>query len=485
MQRRVIIGVAAIVLVATSGLLAYEFVFVQHGPCMTLGGTKPLKSSVQSTTFGAMTEYGLPSPSRWSNAITVAQDGSVWFGEQSVPGVGHLYRNGTLVEYPWPSAAQPSGSSCGFETSIWGVAIWNGMVWGTGGDQNALVGVDPQNGATKVLNFTGVATFPYTLAVAPDGSLWFTALSSTAILGRVSTSYAVSTYPVSGLGKEIPTQVEFANSSYAYFVALSPLNNSGGLYSFDPSAVTSAVTPHKLGGNFQLVSPTSVSSGLGSVWITQHGTASVVSLNLSSGEWTTFPTSTVNYTTSTLPYFISAGGGKVWFNEHYGNKIASIDPARGTMTEYSEADPPVTNGSAIGNDLTIARSPEGLWFTSTTGNYIGIVNSGYVPPFTLSAEGTNSASVQRGGQIGLRFSLSGNWKTSLSVKLSDSEYASSVPKLITMSPSAQLIPPGAGPRELQVQVSADGSLGPGRYTLAVTLTDGLAYQTAFVFLTVS
>ncbi|MDV3293177.1 MAG: hypothetical protein LYZ70_02800, partial [Nitrososphaerales archaeon] len=280
MRRRVIIVLVTVVLMATSGLLVYELARATTGPCMTLGGTKPVRSSVHSTTFGAVTEYGLPSPSRWSNGIAVDRDGSVWFGEQSVPGVGHLYRNGTLVEYPWPSAAHPSASSCGFETSIWGVAIWNGMVWGTSGDQNSLVGVNPQNGASKVLNLTGVATFPYTLAVAPDGSLWFTALSSTAILGRVSTNYVVSTYPVSGLGRDLPTQVEFANSTYAYFVALNPLNNSGSLFSFDPSAVTSVVTPHKLGGNFQLISPTSVSAGAGTVWITQHGAASVASLNL-------------------------------------------------------------------------------------------------------------------------------------------------------------------------------------------------------------
>jgi len=90
---------------------------------MTLGGNKVVKSTASSTMFDALTEYSLPSPSRWSNAITLAQDGSVWFGEQSVPGVGHLFANGTLVEYPWPSSAHPTYQTCGFETSIWGVAV--------------------------------------------------------------------------------------------------------------------------------------------------------------------------------------------------------------------------------------------------------------------------------------------------------------------------------------------------------------------------
>ncbi|MDG6913207.1 MAG: hypothetical protein JRN35_09045, partial [Nitrososphaerota archaeon] len=67
-----------------------------------LGGRSVLKSQLQSVTFGAVTEFALPSPARSPNAITVAPDGSVWFGEQAIPGVAHLYPNGTLVEYAWP-----------------------------------------------------------------------------------------------------------------------------------------------------------------------------------------------------------------------------------------------------------------------------------------------------------------------------------------------------------------------------------------------
>ncbi len=473
------------VLVGASGLLAYEFVLAPSGPCMTLGGSNPVKSMVGSTRFGALTEYQLPSPSRWSNAIAVAQDGSVWFGEQSVPGLGHLYPNGTLTEYPWPSAAHPANSNCGFETSIWGVALWNGMVWGTDGDQNALVGLNPHGGATKVLNVTGETTFPYTLATAPDGSLWFTALASTAVLGRVKADYSVSVYPVSGLGKEIPTQVEFVNSTYAYFVALNPLNNSGGLFSFNPSAVNSVVTPTRLGGSFQLSSPDSVSSGGGIVWVTQHGAASLAAFDTRSRGWTLYPTSVENYTITTLPYFVDVAGGRVWFNEHYGSKVAFIDPSRQTMTEYSETQRPVTNASGIGNDLTIATTEQGLWFTSTTGNYIGFADGGYAPPFTLLPGGGGSASSQPGGQFTLHFSLSGSWSKPLSVNFSDSESYTSVPKLISMVPDAQSFKPGAGPTQLVVRVSVATSLKAGLYTLAVTVTDGLVYQTAFVFLTVS
>jgi len=483
--RRLLVAVTFAALIGVSGFVAYEFILSPRGPCLPLGGTKPLRSTAERGSFGALTEYRLPSPGRWANAIEAAPDGSVWFGEQSVPGVGHLFTNGTLLEYPWPSAAHPRGQECGFQTSIWGIAAWNGMIWGTSGDENALIGANPQTGAVRIINVTGQTTFPYTLALAPDGSLWFTALAATAVLGRVAPDFSVHVYPVAGLGREVPTQVDFLNSTYAYFVALNPLNNSGGLFTFNPSALTSAVTPRRVGGPVQLFSPNSVSAQGSSVWITQHGAASVAAFDVASGVWTTYPTSPENYSLTTLPYFVAVSGDRVWFNEHYGNKIALLDPASKTMTEFSEANPPVTNGSAIENDLTIAAFGEGLWFTSTTGNYIGFVDGNDRLGFSLSAQGGSSTSVQPGGTTKLEFALAGSWSKQLSLLVSDSEQYTSVPKMIKIEPSSKTFAAGVGPMVFQASVTADSLIRQGRYTLAVTVTDGLVYQTAFVFLTIS
>ena len=182
-----------------------------------------MKSTVSSSSFGAVTEYELPAPSRWSNAISVAPDGSVWFGEQSVPGVGHLFaNNGTLVEYAWPWTGEANQGSCDFKTSIWGIAVWNGMVWGTDGDRNALVGLNPDSGALKIVNITGQGSFPYTLTAGPDGALWFTMLApapAPAVIGRMTPDYQVTIFKIAGYNADIPTQVQFVNSTYAYYVA--------------------------------------------------------------------------------------------------------------------------------------------------------------------------------------------------------------------------------------------------------------------------
>ncbi len=484
MPKRWLIAVILAAIVAVAGLAAYLFALQPAGPCMTLGETNVLRSHVGSAHFDALTEYSLPAPTRWSNAIAVAPDGSVWFGEQSVPGVAHLFpNNGTLVEYPWPSATHPTSKTCGYETGIWGVAIWKGMVWGSDLEENALVGINPQTGASRVINVSGVANAPYTLSLAPDGSLWFTSLENAATLGRVGQDFSLSALPVSNIGRQFPAQLDFVNSSLAYMVTLDNLNNSGGLYSFNPGSVSTSVNPQRLGGSFQLLAPDSAASGDGTVWVAQHGPSYLAAYDVGSGGWTRFPTTSLGNNITTFPYFVSYGKGGVWFNEHYGNRIGFIGAAKQTMTEYSEADPPVTNASEIGNDLTIAPSPDGLWFTSVTGNYIGFANASYVPSFSLSMAGANSATVHPGGQLELNLTVSGSWESALSFVASDTETYTATPASITITPSTKLMAPGSGTRPLSVEVSVSSSLKPGEYTLALSVSDGLVTRSVFVFLT--
>jgi streptogramin lyase len=221
------------------------------------------------------------------------------------------------------------------------------------------------------------------------------------------------------------------------------------------------------------------------IWITQHYPSNVVEYDLRTGLWTLFPTSLVDFASTTLPYFVQATSTGVWFNEHYANRIAFIDPSAGTMTEFSEADPPITNETQLHNDLTIAAAPGGLWFTSATANYIGFVSGGQTEAFSLRTSTSNALSLSRNGSLTVHFQVTGSWNSQLKVQVSDSERITSVPDLITVQPGSSAIPAGSGPVDLGVTISANGSLAPGRYTVAVTLTDGLVYQTAFVFLTVT
>ncbi|HMD78502.1 MAG TPA: hypothetical protein VKF39_00800, partial [Nitrososphaerales archaeon] len=239
--RQVILAVMIVALLGAGLFTYYEFGMPSSG-CSAPNA--PVAGRYQALTirFGAVTEYCLDNPSRWSNGIFVAPDGSVWFGEQAVPGLGHLFTNGTVVEYPWPGYHGGGSVSSSPTSSIWGVVAWNGRIWAADGDANKLFGFDPADRSTISVNATG-APFPYLLTPAPDGSLWFTTLSAKPLLASLGTDLSLTVYPVSGIGKEEPIQVLFENSTLAYMVALNPdsTTGEGGLYSFDPQTSTGTI----------------------------------------------------------------------------------------------------------------------------------------------------------------------------------------------------------------------------------------------------
>jgi virginiamycin B lyase len=498
-MRNAVVALAVVAIIVAGSFASYELYFVPgqglfHSAsasttttqCKTTTSTVTTTRGLKATTFGAVEEYALPGASPWANGITVASDGSVWFGEQGVPGLGHLYPNtGTLVEYRWP--CYPTSSTGGPVSSIWGVALWNGGVWAADGDSNRLVGLNPSTGSTTYVNTTS-AEFPYLLSVSPDGSLWFSSLARHATIGRLGTDMKLSVYSVEGLGHQEPIQIQFINSTFAYMVSLDPYNDTdSGLYSFDPSTSGSAVVANKVGGDQVLLYPQALAMTDDTIWISPHFPSHIVSYDTTTGTWTVYPTpsSEIPHLSTTLPYFVEASGDKVWFNEHQGNKIALLDPSAGTLTEYSEANPPVTSTLEIQNDLTIAAVPEGLWFASMTGDYIGFVNGSSQPGFSIAVSGSNTVSVAPGGRLSLSFQVSGAWSTSLVVRVSDSENYTSVPSLISMVPDTPSLSAGYGTVTVSVTVGAAEALQPGRYTLAVTVDGGLVAQTAYVFLTVT
>jgi virginiamycin B lyase len=494
--RRAIIVLCIVVLIVGGSLTAYEFILVPGGSvCQGIAGGSIVRGTTVQATFGAVTEFRLPGLDRWPNAITTASDGSVWFAEQEVPGVAHLFpNNGTLVEYAWPGYPAPKPPDCLQSVSVSGIAIWDGRVWAADEFSNAIVGVNPADGSAKVLNTTGRADFPYWLAVGPDGALWFTSDNTPAVLGRIETDMTLSVISLAGLGSDEPLQLDFVNSSLAFLTTINQSINSsthacvcnGHVYSFDPSIVAATIAPEKVGSGFNLVLPTSVSYADGVVWVAQHGASSVVGYDTETGAWATYPTSRVPWTNITLPLLVETNSGKVWFNEHQANKIGLLDPKAGTLTEYSESDPPAANFSGVQNDLSISAAADGLWFTSMTGNYVGFIDPNIGPTFLVGVAGANASTVPPGGNATFTVKVSGTWNGKLTVSSSDSEDYQSIPESIRVVPSMNTIEPGENSSvALRVTVDVGGTLRGGSYTVAVTFSDDLVQQTAYLFVKVT
>jgi streptogramin lyase len=499
-----VVQVSRIELVAVlvlAGILVASFAvyltyYTGSGPsCQAVQGGKYVRSQASKTGFGAVTEYKLPGLGRWPNAVTTAPDGSVWFAEQEVPGVAHLFpNNGTLVEYAWTGYTLPKLPDCIPNVSSFGIALWNGRVWAADEFGNRMIGLNPTDGSTVTVDTAGKAPFPYWLAVGPDGNLWFTSDNAPARLGRIEPNMSLEAINLQGLGQENPLQLDFVNSSLAYFSTINLSNNStthscvctGHIYSFNPQLNSGAILPVKVGGSFRLVLPTSVSYSNEGLWVAQHGSSSVVRYDFVTRAWTVYPTSIVSWVDTTLPLEIQAFGSRVWFNEHYANKIALLDPKAGTLVEYSESSSPASGVKDIQNDESIVAVPGGLWFTSLSGNYVGFVDAGYDPGFQLTPTATDAVTLLPGGNASFTLRLAGTWSGPLTVNASDSENPQSIPGSIRIIPSTNSFSPGgSSPVDLGVKVEVSQTARPGSYTIAVTVTNGDVQKTAYLFVNVS
>ncbi len=488
-------AIVVIAVVLGASFAYYEFhAPPAQAPCQAVkNGTTP-HSQTTKVSWGGVTEYGLAGQDRWPGAVTVAPDGSVWFAEQEIPGVAHLFPgNGTVVEYPWPGYHTPQPPDCVPSVSVSGMALWGGRVWAADEFANLLLGVNPADGSVVKINTTGVAEYPYWLAVGPDGALWFTSDNLPARLGRVLPDLTLSVVNLEGLGSDEPLDLDFVNSSLAFISTVNLSTNStthgcvcnGHVYSFDPSRTGPTMTPQVVGGGYELQLPTSAAFSGGRIWVAQHGASSVAAFNFTSGAWTAYPTSLASFLDTTLPLEVQAGDGGVWFNEHYANKVAFLDPGKGVLTEYSESRIPITNYSGIQNDLAIAASDGGAWFTSLSGNYVGFVDGSYDLGFTLAPPAPRPVEIYPGGNVSFTIQVSGKWDSAMSVSVSDSENAQSNPKLISIVPGTTQIPPGTS-YTLAVKVAVSPTPPPsGEYTLAVTVTEGSVQRTAYLFVVVA
>ena len=459
-----------------------NFIFFTHAPSCVNSSTAVAsiqKSELQQMHFGAVMKYKLPA-GRSPNGIAVAPDGSVWFGEQALPGVGHLYANGTLVEYRWPFqyTSVLSGSFIGF-TFIWGIALWNGCVWASDQAGSQLVALEPATGRISTVKLN-VGAFPYTLTVGPDDSLWFTEIFASKI-GRVDNQFQLHEYPLPVLGT--PAQIVFANSSLGYYV---DTGNIGlvepAVYSFDPNNFS----PVQIYSNgMTLLSPTSLALANDGLWVAQHTSSNLAYYDFHTHTWSQYPTTPVSYIETNLPYFVASNGSLVWFNEHYANRMAVIDTARGLLTEYSLSNPPANKTNEIDNALTFALGGDKVWFTELTANYVGYIDATYHASFSFEPATNSTLQLAAGNKTSMKLTLEGTSNKTLKITSTDSEALTSRSRQIALNLSETELSNLNDKATVTLSVASSQSTVPGEYTLLVSVTDGLVIQGIYLRLNVS
>ena len=483
----------------TGGTATTQTVATQTTNTATCPAVTPVKDQqLTGTTFDAVTEFTLPSPARGPNAVAVAPDGSVWFGENGLPGIGHLYPNGTLTEYALPFTYQSGISACNELTQLWGVALWNGSAWAVNEDSSQLLGVNPSTGAVTSVTLESQAS-PYTLAVGPDNRLWFTQIFDGPKIGRVSpVSLSIQYFDLPGNSSWSSAYIVFQNTTRGYVLTINPDLTIypkaviSHLYSFDPQLQNP--TFQQVGANISLYAPSSVAIGEGGIWVTEHSASAMAFFNSTTSAWTIYPTSTVPYVPWTLTYFDAANASAVWFNEHYGNKIGVIYDGATRLTEYSVDNPPISNFTTVLSDintLTVGLGDNRLWFTQWTTGVVGFVNTSYSPPFSVSVASATAGSanptltIPAGTSTQLRLQLTGQSSGNLSLQFSDNEFNNGTARSITFTPSVVSLPSLSVTEVQVVNISVASSLAPGDYIAAMTWTNGLILSSVYVAIVVT
>jgi len=433
-----------------------------------------VKSQTSSVHFEAITRYSLPAPTRDPNAIMAARDGSVWFGEQGLPGIGHLFQNGTLLEYPWPTQYTPEstqGYSCSHKTRIGGLALWENKIWASDSVSNAIVSLDPSALIVQVIKLPHSDSYPYALTVGPEGSLWFTELRAFTI-ARIDRNGTIHEYKLPRY--VVPTEIAFVNSTLGYFTDPG-ISGFGSLYSFNPSNFSF----QRVGGGVVLYGPDSLAATAKGIWVAAHGGSNLGFYDTRKAAWTFYPTSRSQISDLTLPTYVRINGTKVWFNEEFGDRMGVIDTTSNLMTEYSFSSPPPSNFTGIGDVQTMALSDDYVWFTESARNYVGYLDATYQPGFSIVAS-NSTISLRTGTRTNITLSILGRSSSPISLRFSDTETRTGLNENITLAASPSVVFPLDGSQQINLSIVVMGRPPPGNYMVAATITDGTTYRSTFI-----
>ena len=234
------------------------------------------------------------------NFVAIGQDGNLWFTEPNGNLIGRMKHSGTFSEFTTPSVALPHDIA----------AASNGYLFYTTLSGSVRLGRVSKGGG--IIEFPLAASSAKEIAAGPDGNLWFTEFG--AKIGRTSTT-------VSGT-------VEFPI----------PSGHVGGDITTGPD---------------------------GNVWFTERAANEIGRITPDGSTIDEFPIPTA----SSDPYHIVAGpDGNLWFTERSGNNIGRITPT-GVITEFPI---PHTTAHAEG----IAAGPDGnVWFVEADPGQVGRVTA--------------------------------------------------------------------------------------------------------------
>jgi virginiamycin B lyase len=271
----------------------------------------------------------------------------------------------TITERALAPSSHPVGLEPGPDGALW-ITQWSNSAIG----RMTLAGVTtPYTLPTPDAEATAITT-------GPDGNLWATESQGNAI-ARITPTGTTTEFPLPTAGSA-PTSIVAGPDGQLWFTE----RTGARIGHMKPPA--GAISEITLASGAQ---PQGIDVGAdGNLWVALSGTNAIARVT-PAGTVSSFPVPT----SSAGPSAVAAGpDGNVWFSERAAGRIGRITP-NGTITEF-----PLPSASSA--PTTIAAGPDGaLWFAETGGNAVGrITVTGAIEEYPLLSAGAQPGVIALG-----------------------------------------------------------------------------------------
>jgi len=359
-------------------------------------------STAATVTNSAVTEYATPTPFAAPGGTALGPDGRIWFTEYLGQNIGAITPGGVISEYHLPAGIEPvnitpiaadgqhgalmfftalgdqgtigvdgsapnswstlGGGEIGTATGLDGTTVWTAEASRYDLDTPGRIVKDTGYGPLEYFDIStpdGVEASPTAVAVAPDGTIWFTDIHDTSegYIGKLTTDGIITEYPI-GLGHANVVEL-FSGLSYA--IATGPDGNMWFTLPFSRSI--GRITPAGVITLFDTgaIRPFGITTGVdGNLW----------------------------FTTSPCDFFgVPCSDTQSFYAGSKAAKLGRITPT-GDITSYPLPTP-------TGGGWGISTGADGnLWFTETDASKIGTMSTSPMPPpAPTAASGASSALV--------------------------------------------------------------------------------------------
>lgn len=359
-------------------------IYITAGPDGSMWFTDSGANKIGKITMsGDVTEYGLGlTPAAGLAGIAAGPEGNVWFTERSGHKVGRITQSGAITEFYSGLTGSPD---------IYGITAGPGsQMWFTETFSSLVGKIDPGSGAIK--EFATPAGVYTKIVQGPDGNLWY-AMPDKATIARMTSSGAVSVF--GPLPAADCAAGAIAPCPYPESVAVGP---EGNLW-FDESrgdaigriTTSGGISEYRDGLTHNAAVADLVAGSEGNMWFTESGAGQVGRITRT-GTITEF---NAGITPGAQPFGIALGPDQnLWVAEPGAGKIARVVP---------DVPPIVATGPAIGASETAATVTGAVRPRGANTNYsfeYGVTGAyGQSTPATGAGSGDNpvSASAVIGG----------------------------------------------------------------------------------------